>query len=232
MDRHWEPEGKVIAGPWGRPGDYLPRRRLKARSRALPALVLGAVFAGVAGWAAWQSWRSQPVETASASAIEWNAVQAVPTRVPDAEDIAWEQRAKDEGSPSTSSGQTVEVVRGSGEASGEAGLPRASGARNDGMYVIDGDTFVMGRETVRIAGIDAPETHPPRCMDEARLGLAATQKLRQLLGSGNVAVSGTIHDRYGRDVRQVTVGGRDVAEIMIGAGLVRSYNGKKRQPWC
>ena len=36
--------------------------------------------------------------------------------------------------------------------------------------VVDGDTFWIGGEKVRIAGIDAPETHPPRCDDEARLG--------------------------------------------------------------
>jgi hypothetical protein len=24
----------------------------------------------------------------------------------------------------------------------------------------------------------------------------------------------------------------DLAEIMVGAGLVRSYDGAKRQPWC
>jgi endonuclease YncB( thermonuclease family) len=47
-----------------------------------------------------------------------------------------------------------------------------------------------------------------------------------------VTVSGTIHDRYGREVREVHVGGRDVAEIMIGESLARSYNGAKRSGWC
>ena len=42
--------------------------------------------------------------------------------------------------------------------------------------VVDGDTFWIGGEKVRIAGIDAPETHPSRCEDEARLGNAATEQ--------------------------------------------------------
>jgi endonuclease YncB( thermonuclease family) len=33
--------------------------------------------------------------------------------------------------------------------------------------VIDGDTFKLGERKVRIIGIDAPETHPPRCAEEA-----------------------------------------------------------------
>jgi endonuclease YncB( thermonuclease family) len=57
-------------------------------------------------------------------------------------------------------------------------------------------------------------------------------KLRELLSNGAVTVERARHDKYGRDVRQVRVGGRDVAEIMIGAGLARSYDGGKRQPWC
>ena len=100
------------------------------------------------------------------------------------------------------------------------------------MYVIDGDTFSMGGQRIRVAGIDAPETHPPRCMEESRLGLAATQKLEQLLGSGTVTMSGAGHDQYGRELRSVQVNGQDVGAAMISAGLARSYDGKKRQGWC
>ena len=98
--------------------------------------------------------------------------------------------------------------------------------------MIDGDTFSMGGQRIRVAGIDAPETHPPRCMEEARLGLAATQKLRELLGSGTVTVSGADHDQYGRELRSVQVNGQDVGAAMISTGLARSYDGKKRQGWC
>jgi hypothetical protein len=195
--------------------------------RGLPAVVvLGAVFVGVACGAAWD-WRTPgPSQTAPSSAIEWNAVQAVPTRAPDAEDVAWEKRAEEANSP---------VIASPAEERGDAiqpGLPRTYSARNDKPYVIDGDTFGVGSEHIRIAGMDAPETHPPRCMQEAQLGLAATAKLKELLSSGTVTMSGSGRDQYGRELRQVSVNGVDVAQTMIGAGLARSYGGGKKQGWC
>lgn len=232
MSRHWRPEGEVARiipvrerGPWGSVDDYVPRRRRRFRLRGKPLLTwlcLGAVFVGVASYLAWREWAARPVANEAVPAIEWNAVHPVPTRAPDAADVEWEKRAQEPLAP---------AVTHSFEAP-QAGLPRASGARNDAIYVIDGDTFTMGEERIRVAGIDAPETHPSRCADEARLGAAATQKLRQLLNSGAVTVSGTIHDRYGREVREVHVGGRDVAEIMIGESLARSYDGGARRGWC
>ena len=36
--------------------------------------------------------------------------------------------------------------------------------------VIDGDTFYLQNQSVRIADIDAPETHRSRCASEAALG--------------------------------------------------------------
>jgi len=90
----------------------------------------------------------------------------------------------------------------------------------------------LGGRHIRIANIDAPEPHPPRCVKEARLGLAATERLKALLASGTLALSGAGHDQYGRDLRSVSVNGQDVGEAMIGAGLARSYDGKKRQGWC
>ena len=231
MSRHWRPEGELARivpvrerGPWGSVDDYLPRRRrLRLRGKPLLAsLCLGALFVGLASYLAWRNWSAQSVSSEAAPTIEWNAVHAVPTRAPDAADVEWEKRAREPAAPAAE--QSFGAP--------QAGLPRATGARHDAIYVFDGDTFTLGSERVRIAGIDAPETHPSRCADEARLGLAATQKLRQLLGSGTVRVSGEKIDKYGREVREVTVGGRDVAEIMIGEGLARSYDGEKRLPWC
>ncbi len=71
--------------------------------------------------------------------------------------------------------------------------------------VVDGDTFWIGGEKVRIAGIDAPETHPSRCEYEARLGNAATGRLHALLNSGAVTMTTIDRDRdvYGRLLRNV-----------------------------
>jgi len=99
--------------------------------------------------------------------------------------------------------------------------------------VVDGDTFRMAGDKIRIADIDTPETHPARCPEEARLGAAATQRLQALLNSGAV----TLHpidrdtDRYGRKLRRVEVNGRGVGDTLIAEGLARPYRGR-RMDWC
>ena len=99
--------------------------------------------------------------------------------------------------------------------------------------VVDGDTFWIGGEKVRIADIDAPETHPPRCAYEARLGNQATEKLHALLNSGAVTMTSIDRDRdvYGRLLRNVSVNGADVGEAMVSAGVAREWVGR-REPWC
>jgi endonuclease YncB( thermonuclease family) len=99
--------------------------------------------------------------------------------------------------------------------------------------VVDGDTFYIGGEKVRIAGIDAPETHPSRCDYEAQLGNEATEKLHALLNSGAVTMTSIDRDRdvYGRLLRDVQVNGTDVGEAMVSAGVAREWVGH-REPWC
>jgi hypothetical protein len=229
MSRHWRPDWTVVEST-----DYV---QPKPRGR-MAMLVLGTLFAGVAGGLTWGWWSSRTVASGPSSpAIEWNEVQPVPTRAPDAEDLAWQQRAAAQGAPVIASdseaiqnGSPVSVTWGGAEQ--ESGLPRAFSARNDRLYVIDGDTFTLGRERIRILGMDAPETHPSRCAQEAQLGNAAAANLEALLESGTVTMSGSGHDQYGRELRQVFVHGVDVAQTMIAAGLARSYDGGKKQGWC
>src|SRR5688572_22909093 len=52
----------------------------------------------------------------------------------------------------------------------EFGLCHEGGGRN---CVVDGDTVWIAGDKVRIAGIDAPETHEPKCPREAELGRRA-----------------------------------------------------------
>lgn len=106
--------------------------------------------------------------------------------------------------------------------------------------VIDGDTFKIGERKVRIIGIDAPETHPPRCAEEARLGEQATEKLRELLNESDFQMVAPIyrdHDRYGRDLRVIrrqSPGGitQSIAGDMRTSGLARRYLGGLRGGWC
>lgn len=50
--------------------------------------------------------------------------------------------------------------------------------------VVRGDTAWIYGTKVRVADIDAPETHPPRCALEARLSDAATRRLAELMNAG------------------------------------------------
>jgi len=196
MSRHWRPDDHVV-----------PFRRKRDGSALIGVVV--AVFLGLLGGAAWLRWSAPPVAGGPSGPIEWNEVQAAPTRPPDAADVAWERRAGDR--EAASGGTTV------------------SGQH---IFVIDGDTFDLNGTRIRVAGIDAPETHPARCAEEARLGAAATQKLAELLRGRPLWISGLRTDRYGRSVGMVRVNGEDVADAMISAGLARNYDGKQRQSWC
>jgi endonuclease YncB( thermonuclease family) len=54
--------------------------------------------------------------------------------------------------------------------------------------VVDGDTVRLQGRKIRIADIDAPETHDPRCASEKELGDRATLRLQQLLSSGTITL--------------------------------------------
>jgi len=99
--------------------------------------------------------------------------------------------------------------------------------------VVDGDTFYYHSAKIRIADIDTPETHPPRCVQEAELGRRATLRLQELLNQGPFTLETTEqdHDQYGRQLRIVMRGGASLGERMVDEGLARRWTGS-RQPWC
>lgn len=83
--------------------------------------------------------------------------------------------------------------------------------------VVDGDTIWLQGVRIRIADIDAPETHDPRCASEKERGDRATLRLQQLLNDGVVTLE-TVdrdHDRYGRKLRIVDVDGRSVGSTLV-----------------
>jgi len=110
------------------------------------------------------------------------------------------------------------------------GLCHTGGGTN---CVVDGDTFWMDGQRVRMADIDAPETHPPRCALEADLGRQATRRLRELLNEGPVQLQsiGRDQDQYGRLLRIVTRDGRSLGMTLVEERLARRWTGS-RQPWC
>ena len=99
--------------------------------------------------------------------------------------------------------------------------------------VVDGDTIWLAGQKIRVADIDAPETHPARCAEEQALGDRATMRLQQLLNHGAVSLQpiNRDEDRYGRKLRIVLVNGTSVGDTLVGEGLARWYAGGRR-PWC
>ena len=100
--------------------------------------------------------------------------------------------------------------------------------------VVDGDTIYLNGDKIRIAGIDAPETHDYACPSELDRGERAASRLQGLLNSGGAVTLTSIdrdEDKYGRKLRNVAVDGTDVGDTLIGEGLVRAY-GDGRRSWC
>lgn len=114
--------------------------------------------------------------------------------------------------------------------SADFGLCFSGGGTN---CVVDGDTFWFRGEKVRIADIDTPETHGPRCAAEGALGERATMRLQALMNAGPFTLeSGEREtDRYGRALRVVTRDGRSIGGMLVGEGLARDWDGA-RHPWC
>jgi endonuclease YncB( thermonuclease family) len=104
--------------------------------------------------------------------------------------------------------------------------------------IIDGDSFSLAGERIRILNIDAPESFHARCEHELVLALKARQRLKQLLTAGAIKLQRDGHDRTGRTLARVRVGGRDVGDILIGEGHALPYrsggNNKltRLRVWC
>ena len=84
----------------------------------------------------------------------------------------------------------------------------------DKIRIVDGDSFRIGRERVRIIGYDAPELSQPR-------GPAAKILLTQLMRSGSVTMLRHGKDTYGRTLAFVYVDGKNVAETMWAEGFIK-----------
>ena len=98
--------------------------------------------------------------------------------------------------------------------------------------VVDGHTVWINGVKVRIADIDAPETHPPRCRREAVLGWRATLRLRELLNDGafQIVAVERDRDRYGRSLRMIMRDGSSIGDRLVQEGLARAWD--RRRPWC
>ena len=118
-----------------------------------------------------------------------------------------------------------------------AGAAQAAPLSCQVARVVDGDTLHLTCDgvdhRVRLLGFDTPEVFHPMCPAEKRAGDQATRVMQGLVAEGPVtAVRFAGHDRYGRDLADVAIAGKDVAGVMLGSGLARPYQGHKHPDWC
>jgi len=110
------------------------------------------------------------------------------------------------------------------------------------ISIYDGDTIEVlakvwpGHQInvrVRIRGIDAPEMRG-RCATEREAAIDARNRLRGLIASQPVRLTNIRGGKYfGRVLADVEASsGRDMEEMLLAAGLVRPYRGKRRKGWC
>ncbi|MEX2127114.1 MAG: thermonuclease family protein [Xanthobacteraceae bacterium] len=115
------------------------------------------------------------------------------------------------------------------------------------VTVVDGDTLRVGGETIRLVGLDTPETgRNAKCEGERTRGEAATRRMRELVASGGLDVKrvacackpgteGTSACNHGRLCGELKAHGRDVARILIAEGLAHEYvcgTTGWRRSWC
>ena len=180
--------------------------RLLSRSSGPSVVLLGLAF--VAGLLA-------GVTLKTSVPLGQSPIEAIPIERPIAESrvSSWQERKLAPG------GHPVEVLR-----------------------VNDGDTFearihvwpgMQVTTKVRLRGIDAAEFNA-RCDEEYRLATAARDALQKLLSEGGVTIAQIGLDKYaGRVLAKVaTRTTPDISEALLRTGLVRPYQGGRRDSWC
>ncbi len=111
-------------------------------------------------------------------------------------------------------------------------LPMCNSGRGSDC-VIDGDTFRLDGQSIRIADIDTPETRDFACDGERALGERATRRMRDLLNAGPFELQPYARDtdQYGRKLRIVTRDGQSLGQMLVAEGLARTWDGA-RHSWC
>ena len=103
----------------------------------------------------------------------------------------------------------------------------------------DGDSGRLGDLKFRLADVDAPETWRPKCEEERVLGYEAKAFMEDLTEGRRVTITSEDgYDGFNRLLVTLSVGGRDVAEAGLEAGVLREWphDGTKAQAdrpdWC
>lgn len=96
---------------------------------------------------------------------------------------------------------------------------------NGNAHALDGDSLVVNKREMRLAGLDAPESRQICEADgkEYPCGRRATIALRRALERGAVTCLGSETDRYGRLLAVCRIQGRDIGAELVRAGMAVSY---------
>lgn len=102
-----------------------------------------------------------------------------------------------------------------------------------GLRVIDGDTFDLVGERIRIENIDAPEIgERAKCAKERAWANDATEALKsRVQAARTIRLHREGVDRYGRTLALVELDGQDVGAELIADGLAVEW-GHGRPNWC
>ncbi|MEM1152208.1 MAG: thermonuclease family protein [Pseudomonadota bacterium] len=113
------------------------------------------------------------------------------------------------------------------------------------VWATDGDSVrcdehrlrLLGDGVPSVIGIDAPETHRPKCARERALGERAHARLSELLSVPGVAIQPSgAKDRWGRHLARVWIpvqgGYRTAGSILLAEGHARVWTPGSEANWC
>lgn len=106
-------------------------------------------------------------------------------------------------------------------------LPQFAAADPNGrIRVIDGDTWDVGGDRVRLFGIDAPEVDQTCQRPNGEVwacGQWVSQQVRKQYDGKSASCTALDTDRYGRIVARCAVGREDAGRVMVSDGLAFAY---------
>lgn len=115
----------------------------------------------------------------------------------------------------------------------EPGGPAGGGGASLTGYarLIDGDSFTLAGDEVRLDGIDAPEGRQT-CTREGKswpCGEVARRELARLIGGRQIACGGVRRDQHGRVLARCRAGGIELNEAMVRSGYAVSFGPRYRR---
>jgi endonuclease YncB( thermonuclease family) len=97
--------------------------------------------------------------------------------------------------------------------------------------IVDGDTGWESGVKWRLLDIDTPEISQPECDAEYAKGIAARDRLREIMASEYRIQPSRRRVRSDRELVRIEVGGRDVGEMLIAEGLAQPWPNSGNR-WC